>query len=159
MDLSFNQLCNEINIKFQVHVERGRLTSFLKSAELLKVHGLCDQVESEQTPEEPKKTVIRKAKKNHVPKPVTATISPAFANQSTQKSRNSPKPGPSNQRIESPGIAVKVEEPNYSDEENHPEHVVIPTDPNSMAGGKVKQIYANSSLRDFFFNPKIKYES
>ena len=141
-------------------MERGRLTSFLKSAELLKVHGLCDQVESEQTPEEPKKTVIRKsAKKNNVPKPVTATISPAFANQTTQKSRNSPKPGPSNQRIDSPGIAVKVEEPNYSDEENHPEHVVIPTDPNSMAGGKVKQIYANSSLRDFFFNPKIKYES
>ena len=93
---------------------------------------------------------------------MTATISPAFANQSTQKSRNSPKPGPSNQRIESPGIAVKVEEPNYSDEENHPEHVVIPTDPNSMAGGKFNiidwDIHANSSLRDFS-NPKIKWES
>ena len=44
--------------------------------------------------------------------------------------------------MESPDIAVKVEEPNYSDEENHPEHVVIPTDPNSMGGaGNLKIVY------------------
>ena len=122
---------------FQVHVERGRLASFLKSAELLKVHGLCEQIDSEQITNvannEPKKTVIKKSKRNHVSKPVTATISPAFA---PLKNINSPKPSTSNQRISSsPGISVKMEEPNFSDEENHPEHVVIPTDPNSMGAG------------------------
>ena len=67
-------------------------------------------------------------------------LSPAFSRQSL--TRSSPKPGPSNQRrMESPDIAVKVEEPNYSDEENHPEHVVIPTDPNSMGGaGNLKMV-------------------
>ena len=120
---------------FQVHVERGRLTSFLKSAELLKVHGLCDQIDSEQVSNvannEPKKTVIKKSKRNS--KPVTATISPAFA---PLKKINSPKPSTSNQRISSsPGVSVKMEEPNFSDEENRPEHVVIPTDPNSMGAG------------------------
>ena len=103
---------------FQVHVERGRLTSFLKSAELLKVHGLCDQIDSAEqvtsnvasNTEQPKKTIIKKSKRNS--KPVTATISPAFA---PLKNRNSPKPSTSsNQRISSsPGISVKMEEPNF----------------------------------------------
>ena len=122
---------------FQVHVERGRLTSFLKSAELLKVHGLCDQIDSAEqvtNTEQPKKTIIKKSKRNS--KPVTATISPAFA---PLKNRNSPIPSTSsNQRISSsPGISVKMEEPNFSDEENRPEHVVIPTDPNSMGAGTI----------------------
>ena len=135
-----NCIANVFTKSFQVHVERGRLTSFLKSAELLKVHGLCDQIDSAEqitsnvasNTEQPKKTIIKKSKRNS--KPVTATISPAFA---PLKNRNSPIPSTSsNQRISSsPGISVKIEEPNFSDEENCPEHVVIPTDPNSMGAG------------------------
>ena len=143
------------NICLQVHVERGRLQSFLRSAESLKVHGLCDhQSVSEfnkvnpenfnvETTEIKKSTVnstrtgspvltsTKKLKRSHTPKPVTATISPAFPLRPS--SCNSPKPGPSNRTTESP-IAVKVEEQNFSDEENHPEHVVIPSDPNSIGG-------------------------
>merc|ERR1712029_142637 len=134
----------------EVHVERGRLQSFLRSAESLKVHGLCDtinpysdtnkinlenpNVDSVLPPLEGAKNVstsssspvlsTKKIKRNHTPKPVTATISPAYP-PLRPSSRNSPKPGPSNRVTESPIIAVKVEETNLSDEENHPEHVVI----------------------------------
>merc|ERR1719189_1899394 len=137
----------------EVHVERGRLQSFLQSAETLKVHGLCDTINPfsefnkvqpensnvESTPTDVKKVntssnspvlTTKKIKRNLTPKPVTTTISPAFP-PLRPSSRNSPKPGPSNRTTESP-IAVKVEEPNFSDEENHPEHVVIPSDPNSI---------------------------
>jgi len=133
----------------EVHVERGRLQSFLRSAESLKVHGLCDhQTISEFNKTRPESSsnedirqkvntsnnspvlATKKIKRSHTPKPVTATISPAFP-PLRPSSRNSPKPGPSNRTTESP-IAVKVEETNFSDEENHPEHVVIPSDPNSI---------------------------
>merc|ERR1712223_1624022 len=136
----------------EVHVERGRLQSFLRSAESLKVHGLCDHQSVSEfnkvtpegssseaaTPDMKKMNTSRnspvlttkKIKRTHTPKPVTATISPAFP-PLRPSSRNSPKPGPSNRTTESP-IAVKVEETNFSDEENHPEHVVIPSDPNSI---------------------------
>ena len=144
---------------FQVHVERGRLQSFLQSAETLKVHGLCDTINPysefnkvqpensnvESAPSDAKKVntssnspvlTTKKIKRNLTPKPVTTTISPAFPHPLRPSSRNSPKPGPSNRTTESP-IAVKVEEPNFSDEENHPEHVVIPSDPNSIGGKSI----------------------
>ena len=143
----------------QVHVERGRLQSFLQSAETLKVHGLCDTINPysefnkvqpensnvESAPSDVKKIntssnspvlTTKKIKRNLTPKPVTTTISPAFPHPLRPSSRNSPKPGPSNRTTESP-IAVKVEEPNFSDEENHPEHVVIPSDPNSIGGKSI----------------------
>ena len=130
------------------------------SAELLKVHGLWDQSSGDFN----KKTVNEEENKNlgnslsssptlngskkikriQVPKPVTATISPAFP-PLRPSSRNSPKAGPSN-RIESP-ISVKVEEANFSDEENHPEHVVIPSDPNSIGGSFFINYYT-----DFFLS-------
>ena len=126
----------------------------MRSAESLKVHGLCDHQsvseynkvrpesssnEARATPPSDVKKVnspvltTKKVKSNHTPKPVTATISPAFP-PLRPSSRNSPKPGPSNRTTESPIAHVKVEETNFSDEENHPEHVVIPSDPNSIGG-------------------------
>lgn len=109
-------------------MEKGRLESFLKSAETLKVHGLCDQNQSNNEEIDEKPPKAKKVKRN---KSVTSTISPYLR----PSSRNSPKPGPSKvSNTPPPPVSVKVE--NYeSDEENQPEHVVIPSDPNSI--GKV----------------------
>ena len=38
-------------------------------------------------------------------------------------------------------VAVKLEEPNYSDEENLPEHMVIPSDPNSIRVTKQEALF------------------
>ena len=127
----------------EVHVERGRLESFLYSAELLKVHGLCDQVNSQKTTTtDQNKPATKKVKKSNV----TTTISPAFPLRPS--SRNSPKAGPSIPKVKSPSnvptastVAVKLEEPNYSDEENHPEHLVIPSDPNSIRVTKQEALF------------------
>ena len=127
-------------------MERSRLESFLHSAEVLKVHGLCDQVneKSEQTKAEITNNPAKKLKK--VTKPVTTTISPAFPLRPS--SRNSPKAGPSapppptkSPVVAAPMAAVKVEEPNLSDEENHPEHLVIPSDPNSIRVTKQEALF------------------
>lgn len=101
--------------------------------------------------------------------PVTTTISPAYPTPPPLRpsSRNSPMAGPSNRpqinpTSMTPGVpsgvniktsdtpppvetmetvAVKMEEPGYSDEENHPEHVVIPSDPNSIGKGSTLQFF------------------
>ena len=97
----------------------------------------------------------KKIKRTHTPKPVTATISPAFP-PLRPSSRNSPKPGPSNRTTESP-IAVKVEETNFSDEENHPEHIVIPSDPNTIGGKHFKLNYFSISTYHIVIGRKINY--
>ena len=123
-------------------MERSRLESFLHSAEVLKVHGLCDQVNEKSA--EPTKAEIQPASKKlkKVTKNVTTTISPAFPLRPS--SRNSPKAGPSTvppPAVKSPSATVKVEEPNFSDEENHPEHLVIPSDPNSIRVTKQEALF------------------
>ena len=128
----------------EVHVERGRLESFLHSAELLKVHGLCDQVNNQKTKPQPSKKIKKSTAKSTV---VTTTITPAFPLRPS--SRNSPKAGPSvlaTPKVKSPNtasssLAVKLEEPNYSDEENLPEHMVIPSDPNSIRVTKQEALF------------------
>ena len=138
--LQFGGILHLLNIFgiFQVHVERSRLESFLHSAEVLKVHGLCDN--DQDKPEQNTKAEIasnsaKKVKK--VAKSVTTTISPAFPLRPS--SRNSPKAGPSAPpTVKSPNATVPLatvkNEPNLSDEENHPEHLVIPSDPNTIRG-------------------------
>lgn len=131
-------------------MERSRLQSFLRSAETLQIYGLCDygpqaKVDKQALDNEDTENAIKKTKKirnrnqaSVAKNSVTTTITPLNSLATTPSftplrpsSRNSPKAGPSNRPLESP-IAVKIEEPNFSDEENHPEHVVIPSDPNSI---------------------------
>ena len=131
----------------EVHVERGRLESFLHSAELLKVHGLCDQVNNQKTKSNTDLQPSKKMKKSGAAAKstvVTTTITPAFPLRPS--SRNSPKAGPSvlaAPKVKSPNssVAVKLEEPNYSDEENLPEHMVIPSDPNSIRVTKQEALF------------------
>jgi hypothetical protein len=131
----------------------------LKSAELLKVHGLSDHATPEDSPangvgqdktsrpagQEAKRPASaslqvdnesrksKKIKRSHVSKQVTATISPAFQRPIVP----SPQPGPST-IVDSP-IAVKVEEPSDDVDPNgsttESEHLVIPSDPNSLSAG------------------------
>ena len=162
-----------------MNVERNRLVSFLRSAQTLQVHGLYDQTGPEFTkfmdnngsfPEDTKKisqnVLAKKMKKSSslLNKSVTATISPAFPAPLRPSSRNSPKAGPSNRGLDtaivkssdtpSPPIAVKMEEPSFSDEENHPEHVVIPSDPNSIG----KSMYCSEREARATINGESIYE-
>lgn len=71
------------------------------------------------------------------PKTVTTTISPLRSN-SRENVAASPKPGPSRTQanpVSSDEIAAVVKDETFSDEENNlPEHLVIPSDPNSIEG-------------------------
>ena len=134
----YSHFCAQQNpSKCMAYVTTNPFLNLIKSLLKVQVVGTPDMKKMNTSRNSPVLTT-KKIKRTHTPKPVTATISPAFP-PLRPSSRNSPKPGPSNRTTESP-IAVKVEETNFSDEENHPEHIVIPSDPNTI-GGKLLNPY------------------